>query len=125
MLYNKSGSKWLNPTKAFSWFLLQVFAYNAEKDRLDLCLGQRHIQVQPLDKETLQLAHSRPTQVPTDERSSGLSSEASFSGAIGHRGTSHSRIAFSGEGRTLSNVQPPGTGSAEVHVPYCNVRFLG
>lgn len=92
------------------FFPNKVFAYNAEKDRLDLCLGQRHIQVQPLDDETLRLAHSRPAQVPADERASSLSSEASFSGAIGHRGTLHSRIAFSGEGRTLSNVQSPSSG---------------
>ena len=88
--------------------LLQVFAYNAQKDRLDLCLGQRHIQVQPLDKETLLLAHTRPAQIPSEERTSGrLSSEASFSGAIGHRDTSHARMAFSGKGQTLSGAQSP------------------
>ena len=92
-----------------------MFAYNAEKDRLDLCLGQRHIQVQPLDSETLLLAHSRPTQVPADERVSGFSSEASFSGAIGHKDTSHARIAFSGEGRTLSGTQSSQTDTAKVH----------
>ena len=96
------------------FLLFQVFAYNAEKDRLDLCLGQRHIQVQPLDKETLLLAHTRPTQVPTDERASSLSTEASFSGAIGQRDASHTRVAFSGEGRTLS--QSSQADSAKVHV---------
>ena len=98
------------------FLLFQVFAYNAEKDRLDLCLGQRHIQVQPLDKETLLLAHTRPTQVPTDERASSLSTEASFSGAIGQRDTSHTRVAFSGEGRTLSSVQSSQADSTKVCV---------
>jgi len=94
---------------------LQVFAYNAQKDRLDLCLGQRHIQVQPLDKETLLLAHTRPTQIPAEERTSvSLSSEASFSGAIGHRDTSHARMAFSGKGQTLSGAQSPPKPTIEV-----------
>lgn len=95
---------------------LQVFAYNAQKDRLDLCLGQRHIQVQPLDKDTLLLAHTRPTQIPAEERTSGsLSSEASFSGAIGHRDTSHARMAFSGKGQTLSGAQSPPKPTVEVN----------
>ena len=94
--------------------MIQVFAYNAAKDRLDLCLGQRHIQVQPLDSETLLLADTRPTQVPAEERTSSLSSEASFSGAIGHKDTSHARVAFSGEGRTLSSVQSSQTDTAKV-----------
>lgn len=95
---------------------LQVFAYNAQKDRLDLCLGQRHIQVQPLDKDTLLLAHTRPTQIPAEERTSGsLSSEASFSGAIGHRDTSHARMAFSGKGQTLSAAQSPPKPTVEVN----------
>ena len=98
-----------------------MFAYNADKDRLDLCLGQKHIQVQPLDRETLLLAHTRPTQAPAEERTSGgssssLSSEASFSGAIAHRDTSHVHMAFSGQGRTLSGAQPSQKQTAEVIV---------
>lgn len=105
--------------------LLQVFAYNAEKDRLDLCLGQRHIQVQPLDKETLLLAHTRPTQIPAEEKSSGsLSSEASFSGAIGHRDTSHARMAFSGKGQTLAGAPSPPKPTVEVRRK-CSTYFLG
>ena len=72
--------------------------------------------MQPLDKETLLLAHTRPTQIPAEERTSGsLSSEASFSGAIGHRDTSHSRMAFSGKGQTLSGAQAPPKPTVEVN----------
>lgn len=100
---------------------MKVFAYNAEKDRLDLCLGKRHIQVQPLDDETLLQAHSRSSQAPVEERSSssgmsgkGLFSEASFSGAIAPRDTSHARMAFSGQGRTLAGAESAQKQTAEV-----------
>ena len=100
---------------------MKVFAYNAEKDRLDLCLGKRHIQVQPLDDETLLQAHSRSSQAPVEETSSssgtggkGLFSEASFSGAISPRDTSHARMAFSGQGRTLAGAQSAQKQTAEV-----------
>lgn len=72
--------------------------------------------MQPLDDETLLLAHTRPTQTPADERASSMSTEASFSGAIGHRDTSHARVAFSGEGRTLSSVSSSHTESPKVHL---------
>ena len=101
---------------------MKVFAYNAEKDRLDLCLGKRHIQVQPLDDETLLQAHTRSSPAaPVEERSGssgaggkGLSSEASFSGAIAPRETSHARMAFSGQGRTLAGAQSAQKQTVEV-----------
>lgn len=101
-------------------FSHQVFAYNAEKDRLDLCLGQQHIRVQPLNDETLQLAHTSTTQTPTNDGTSGLSTDASFSGAIGHRDTTHSRIAFSGEGRTLSSAVSSQANSTQVCACSCS-----
>ncbi|XP_068722589.1 deubiquitinating protein VCPIP1-like [Montipora capricornis] len=114
----------LQPNQHFTlpFFPNKVFAYNADKDRLDLCLGQRHIQVQPLDDESLRLAHTRPMQTSTSERASSLSTEASFSGAIGHRDTTHARVAFSGEGRTLSSASSSQSESAKAEVQLSRVR---
>ena len=91
-------------TRLFSW---QVFAYNASQDRLDLCLGQLHVQVQPLTQEMLLQAlgsalQQSNTQSAGARHTSHVTSEASFSGAILHKDTSHSRTAFSGAGRTLA-----------------------
>lgn len=78
--------------------------------------------MQPLDDETLLLAHTRPTQTPADERASSMSTEASFSGAIGHRDTSHARVAFSGEGRTLSSVSSSHTESPKFGIQVASTR---
>lgn len=92
----------------FVIFPLQLFAYNKDKDHIELCLGKVHIPVQPLNPETLAQAHSQQatSSTSTTLQSSGvMSTEASFSGVIS-KNTGHTRKAFSGEGRSLSGSSP-------------------
>ncbi|CAB4042378.1 deubiquitinating VCIP135, partial, partial [Paramuricea clavata] len=80
----------------------KTLAYNAKEDRFEICLGQKHIRVQPLGAETSSQARAcasdaAPLRRPRDERE-GL---GAFSGALRHRDASEGRAAFSGAGRTL------------------------
>lgn len=89
-----------------------MFAYNGEKDRLELCLGQVHLPVQPGMQIPKMDEGSPATQTgqPYSKTSHApLSSDHTFSGAIQQKDTSHSRVAFSGQGRSLVS---PSTNSA-------------
>ena len=91
----------------FLLFFPKVFAYNKDKDRIELCLGKVHIPVQPLNQETLALAHNQPitTSSTSTSSSSIMNTEASFSGVIS-KTAGRVQKAFSGEGRSLSGSSP-------------------
>ena len=111
----------------FKEFPNKSFAYNAQKERLELCLGVQHIPVGPLTPEQEQIAQAAflmstgSSEQGTDKL--GQSSEQmmetvtsmGLSGALSKPAGSSVK-AFSGTGHTLMDAAPPPSGNSEAQV---------
>ena len=111
----------------FKEFPNKSFAYNAQKERLELCLGVQHIPVGPLTPEQEQIAQVMSTQsddkLGSGEQMMDTVTSMGMSGALSKPGASSVK-AFSGTGHTLMDAAPPPSGSSEGQVKVSSGKLV-